>query len=587
MNENNIAVSISCDNLSLYANDTTRLVIDIINDSSEILDSVFFKLIINSENIEIISNDYNISKNTFLNIGTLNPYESKQFDLKLKVNKVFFNITASIQSVLNYMIKNEESYTHQSINSNILDISLKANNDSSKIDSLVNKFMDNTCLTRSIGEVLEESPAEFVPQNTLEPYIVGSDNTSYIVKDCDNNNPQIGDIITFNCCIKNIGNLPCRNLIYEEDANPYFEFIDSSLYINDTCYSDDIFYGVKITNFKPGDELNISYQFKVIDIPRSKIIDSDSIIKYSYISNQNIEHRSIKVKSSNVKVGLSSYDINLNHNSNTRSAATFQDVLNIAKYSLNIVDTNDLGYIKLHSIYNCSFRIVNDGNMKCNSINLKINLPDYITYVENSLYSNGNCLNITSLDDSIYLENLDKSQFIDIIFKFKPNQVSESTEDSINIEIDSLFMSYSSKEIVRNYSIDLTTLEFENTTLKEFSIDSNYKINSDESTFYKILNIESDVFIDGYRQIVPKKYNSTLTRNESRNFILKGYVTNKIQYISLDSSINTINRKTPFSVNLTLDKSIDPSDLIAICNNVNYRLLNKRLVLVSNNLSIQ
>ena len=98
MNENNIAVSISCDNLSLYANDTTRLVIDIINDSSEILDSVFFKLIINSENIEIISNDYNISKNTFLNIGTLNPYESKQFDLKLKVNKVFFNITASIQS---------------------------------------------------------------------------------------------------------------------------------------------------------------------------------------------------------------------------------------------------------------------------------------------------------------------------------------------------------------------------------------------------------------------------------------------------------------------------------------------------------
>ena len=588
MKENNITVSISCNNLNLYTNDTTHLILDIKNNSDSKLSSVFLKLVINSEYIEVCDNNYNINKNEFLFIDTLNPYELREFHLNIKVKEIISNTSVSIQSVLNYMIKNQESYTKRSVNSNILNINLKTNDNSNYMDSFADNFMENTCLSRSIEAVLEENPCEIISQNILEPYLVGLDNTSNITKECNNKDPHIGDIITFTCYIKNLGNLPCRNLVYEEDTNSYLEFVDNSLHINDISYSNNIFYGIKISNFNPGDELNISYKLKVIDSPKSKIITPNSRINYSYLTNQNIEHKSIIPISPIVKVSLSSYDSNLNYNLITNSIGTFKDVLNIATYSLNIIDISNLKSIKYHSTYNCSFRIENNGNMNCNSISLKINLPECFTYVEDSLYSNGNYLNTTSLDDYIYLNGINSNEFIDITFSFKLNPLSDSINDSINIEIDSTFMSYSLKEIKRNYSKDLNTLEIENTIFKELSIDSNYKINSDESTFYKIINIESDAYIESYRKIVPRKYNSSLNRNSSNNnFLLKGFVTNKIQYKSLDNSINTINRETPFSVNLSLDNSINPSDLIAICNNVHYKLLNKKLILVSNSLSIQ
>lgn len=430
--------------------------------------------------------------------------------------------------------------------------------------------------------------------SNLKPKLVGFNNSYEIIKIVDNENPHIGDIITFNCYIKNVGFINCKKIQYEDELNPYLEFIEGSLYINDELYDGNISYGIKINDFQVNDEINICYQAKVVNISQNNIFNNSSTLMYSYISNQCINHKTIEINFPKVKKSKKNKLSSLNNvvfnknnfNQMPMNKDMFRNELSMATYSLNILDTSDLSSVIPDNRYHYRFEIENDGNMNCEKIEIKINLPSLFKYIKNSLYLNGSFANIVNLDDSIVLDNIEPGEYIDLDFEFIPEYSTDVNDVVISVDINSEFRNYSNEKIEKKLSMKSIPIEIEDTVIKDFVIESEYHIKNPDPSVNKILDVESKAFLLNCTEVKPARNKNY--RSYDKKLSVKGYVLNKIQYLSIHDEVYSIVKKTPFNTILSInnDSEFDSLKLKLRCDGASFRYINRKLIYLSNSLSI-
>lgn len=596
MSENNICININTNNLNLSSDEISTLFIEVKNNLDKRVENVLLRNFIDKEYIIIQPNEFNINNNNFINLGSFAPNEKKslQFNLKTIID---YKKTCEVYSIINYSIFENGRPVSINIKSNELEFILNPNsNDRPFYDTSMSNF------TRSSKMILDEKSSPYdkfykTQSNTisnLEPKLVGFNNSYEIIKIVDNENPHIGDIITFNCYIKNVGFINCKKIQYEDELNPYLEFIEGSLYINDELYDGNISYGIKINDFQVNDEINICYQAKVVNISQNNIFNNSSTLMYSYISNQCINHKTIEINFPKVKKSKKNKLSSLNNvvfnknnfNQMPMNKDMFRNELSMATYSLNILDTSDLSSVIPDNRYHYRFEIENDGNMNCEKIEIKINLPSLFKYIKNSLYLNGSFANIVNLDDSIVLDNIEPGEYIDLDFEFIPEYSTDVNEVVISIDINSEFRNYSNEKIEKKLSMKSIPIEIEDTVIKDFVIESEYHIKNPDPSVNKILDVESKAFLLNCTEVKPARNKNY--RSYDKKLSVKGYILNKIQYLSIHDEVYSIVKKTPFNTILSInnDSEFDSSKLKLRCDGASFRYINRKLIYLSNSLSI-
>lgn len=599
MNENNVSISIETNSIELSQNEHLTLLITIKNTLNETIHNVLLRNFIDPDCIKIDTNEFGITNNNFINLGTLMPNEIKTITLNLSAI-INYKKSCIIHSLITYSAFENGKSSSINIKSNKLDILLNPNCSNESYDNNLS-FIDYN-FTRSSEMILEKTPLSSYDSfdtfnnitnnsnSSLEPKLVGYNNSCDITKSVDNKRPQVDDIITFELFIKNVGNIDLKTIMYEEDFDSNLEFIKDSLYINNMPYDGDVYYGVKINNFKINDELTISYKVKVLNNSSHNLLSKPGLLTYSYISDRNITHKSVKVKCPIIKTLSQNTIINSNKPESSRGKEIFRNELSITTYSLKIIETSDLQTITPKKNYNYQFKIQNDGNMKCNSMSLNIELPSIFLYKKNSLCLNKNSLQIENLDYEINLPELDPNELITIDFNFEPEISLNENNGSISVYLTSSFKTYTNEIIQKNFSKEFKPISVENNIIKELNIDSEYHIKNPEPSINKILNVESDAKISNCSEVTPvrNRFNSNSMRYSNKRFSVKGVIKNKIQYISNDNSVQTIERQTPFSTILSSQDNFqgDISSLIVKCNNVSFKVINRKLISVTNFISI-
>ncbi len=596
MSENNICININTNNLNLSSDEISTLFIEVKNNLDKRVENVLLRNFIDKEYIIIQPNEFNINNNNFINLGSFAPNEKKslQFNLKTIID---YKKTCEVYSIINYSIFENGRPVSINIKSNELEFILNPNsNDRPFYDTSMSNF------TRSSKMILDEKSSPYdkfykTQSNTisnLKPKLVGFNNSYEIIKIVDNENPHIGDIITFNCYIKNVGFINCKKIQYEDELNPYLEFIEGSLYINDELYDGNISYGIKINDFQVNDEINICYQAKVVNISQNNIFNNSSTLMYSYISNQCINHKTIEINFPKVKKSKKNKLSSLNNvvfnknnfNQMPMNKDMFRNELSMATYSLNILDTSDLSSVIPDNRYHYRFEIENDGNMNCEKIEIKINLPSLFKYIKNSLYLNGSFANIVNLDDSIVLDNIEPGEYIDLDFEFIPEYSTDVNDVVISVDINSEFRNYSNEKIEKKLSMKSIPIEIEDTVIKDFVIESEYHIKNPDPSVNKILDVESKAFLLNCTEVKPARNKNY--RSYDKKLSVKGYVLNKIQYLSIHDEVYSIVKKTPFNTILSInnDSEFDSSKLKLRCDGASFRYINRKLIYLSNSLSI-
>lgn len=597
MNENHISININTDNLNLSSDEVCTLFIEVENNLNTRVDNILLRNFINGDLLTIEPNEFNITNNNFINLGSLDSNEKRILKFNLKPN-IDYKRICQVFSKINYSVFENERLVSKNIKSNELEFTLNPN--AKSIDKpMYDIFRGKNGLNRGSEMLIDEDyfNENFNSSNNVEPKLIGFGNFSEITKSVDNENPQIGDVITFNCYVKNIGFTNCKKIQYEDELNSCLEFVEGSLYINNQPYNGNICYGIKINNFKVNDEINICYQARVVDLSNGNIFNNSSKLMYSYISNQNINHKTITINFPNIssiklpKKSKSNSNNNVVFNINNRenilrNRDLFRNELSIATYSLSIFDGSNLSSVIADNKYTYSFRIENDGNMKCEQVKIKIDLPDVFKFIEHSLCLNSNPTDISTLKNYIVLSNIEPGESINIDFEFIPDFSSDINDVSIGIKAYSEFRNYSNEKIEKSLRVNSNPINVENKVLKDFSVEADFHIKNPNPSVEEVVDVECDAFILSCSEI--KSAKSKIYRDDNKRFAVKGYVLNKVQYLSPQDKRYSITKKTPFSVVLSIgnDLEFDTSKLKLRCNDVSFKYINKRLINVFNLLSI-
>ncbi|MGL6105916.1 SPOCS domain-containing protein [Romboutsia sp.] len=286
-------------------------------------------------------------------------------------------------------------------------------------------FMDNKC------NKIWQSYSNDTYVTILAAKICGSNGSKEILKEVNNKNAQIGDIITFSLIINNIGNLDCESLKVHEPFNPSLEFIDGSLSINNKIFEEDNIYdGLMINKLKVKDFLNIKYQARVIGFPKPNPINDRAIISYSYVSNDNIIYESVETTKPKIYV----------NNAN----------LVISDIDCSVENKQFLKYSNYGEYIFFSLLIENKGNVCAEDIVLKFNFSSDTEIDFNSFKINNIDFN-QKIYDSVILDPLGVYEKIFISFKAKVLDIKAESLDAY-FYIDYTFRGIESKnQFKKNY----------------------------------------------------------------------------------------------------------------------------------------
>lgn len=257
---------------------------------------------------------------------------------------------------------------------------------------------------------------------TINGAKIGNNNITKQLSLCD---AQIGDIITSTILIENTGNIDCESLKLYDKVNTSLEFIEDSLYIDGFNQENvDIFNGVTIDRIKPSQIKTISYQVKVLDLPKPNPIVDVSTLQYSYINGGIISSSSVKSNKSKIYVNnpvLYVDDID-------------STIINDSLSKIHHDNNNDIKF---------NLFIENRGNVGLEDIYLK--LPKELIVNKDSIKIN-KLRNSSLINNKIYLNNLNVSQQMNIEFcgKYKNNNNFENIECLLYFEYS--FRGIESKE---------------------------------------------------------------------------------------------------------------------------------------------
>ncbi|MGL4914178.1 MAG: hypothetical protein ACRC3Y_17280, partial [Romboutsia sp.] len=154
--------------------------------------------------------------------------------------------------------------------------------------------------------------------------------------------------------------------------------------------------------------------------------------------------------------------------------------MDIKNYSLDIKSKTNNDTLMLNTINKYVVKVINDGNINCDFINLKIILPKEISYVENSLCIDNQSITTKNLSLGIDIGELQCNQLKNISFDFKVNSLPYKNKLIIKSNAECEYKK-DNQSIKRYFSNDDTILNVENIALDIVKVASSEVLQSNDT----------------------------------------------------------------------------------------------------------
>lgn len=249
---------------------------------------------------------------------------------------------------------------------------------------------------------------------------IGNNN---IKKEFSTNHLQLGDIVSVCIEVDNTGNIDCESIKIQDEINNCIEFIENSLKINGAILEGaDIYNGVCIDRLEPQKQMIVTYQLKVVNIPKPNPIIDKTILSYNYLHNNVIKSKYV----SSQKTKLYVYNPNL-YIEDRAYEKTNETLIKLC---------NKDEYLYFNLI------LENKGNIGLENIFFRMNFPEELNIDYKSLIVNNSSYN-KIIDNKIILPNLNVSQQSFINFKAKYSYIKDYNLDT------TMYFEYEFKDLDR------------------------------------------------------------------------------------------------------------------------------------------
>ena len=289
---------------------------------------------------------------------------------------------------------------------------------------------------------------------------------------------------TKNINIKNTGNILLKDVKLDLNENDFLKNCSKVTFVNGTYMdSEDEIY---IKDLEVNETVNIAIRYHIDNIKEYESIIPESIINAKYSLSNEKELISITRKSNKLN-------------------------LNVKNYSIDLTGTVNDELIMMNSINKYIFNVINDGNMSCENIKMKVNLPDDIFYIEKSLCINGKNIGYDEIPDQIDIGKLECNQLKNISFDFKVKNIPYKNQIKISAHADAYYID-EGDHIIRNFESKDNILNVENIDLDIVKVSSSEIVQKGD-----ILQIQTIINNIGSIDV----NDVFLVDNSNRNFIFE------------------------------------------------------------------
>lgn len=303
-----------------------------------------------------------------------------------------------------------------------------------------------------------------------------------IIKSYSDTHIELGREFNENIRIKNTGNIDLENVVLSLNKNECLEPARNSIFING-CYVkyEDI---INLDKIDVGEIINLSIKYKANSVPsKSKSFSQSSVsANYSIVNNNCM---STITKSSN------------------------QLKLDLTDYNLSIKGKSNSAILMIDKLATYTFNVSNLGNIPCENIKIKIDIPDVTEYVQNSFTLNGKNLSVITLDKEINIKGLLPNESYNFSFGFIPLKSPYNNLLDISISIISRYH-VDDEFIDKEFVSDTKPLEVESLNLDIIkSVSHDYLQSGDILKIHTVVQNSGSLFL----------FDIKLFDNEDKNLV--------------------------------------------------------------------
>ncbi|MEF9992487.1 MAG: hypothetical protein RSD22_11005 [Romboutsia sp.] len=216
-------------------------------------------------------------------------------------------------------------------------------------------------------------------------------------------NIEVNSEFTKNINIKNTGNIILTDLELDINESDFLKNCKKIIFINGNYSSFNK--KIYLNELDVNDTVNVAIRYNIESIETYEDLIPQSLVTAKYSLGENTEPVTIKKKSNNLNMNLKNYLVDLKGISSTST----------------IMMNTENKYI---------FNILNKGNVDCDFVKIKIELPKEVSYIENSLCINSKNIGIKKLssDTNIDIGSLECNKLESISFNYKVNSLPYNNE---------------------------------------------------------------------------------------------------------------------------------------------------------------
>ncbi|MGL6105705.1 hypothetical protein [Romboutsia sp.] len=383
---------------------------------------------------------------------------------------------------------------------------------------------------------------------------------------CSSNTLMLDSKTNYIFNIVNTGNIKCSDIKLSLNLPECIQYVENSLYVNgkqiDISNSSDL---INIGALNSNESIIVSFSFYVSNFPYKKQVKINGILYGQYSSHESVINKSF---------------------------ISNETILNVENISLDIVKTASSDYLQNGDIVKIQTILNNTGSVDLKLLYFKDNIETNLSFVDNSVYIDGENIENTSPLDGIALNDLDAGQNILLSYEYEYIQKSSGTKI---MNFSDIFYSYSLDDTnLKNINMKSNILYFEGalSTFKQFSIENEYILKDFEPSISDIASVTSNAKIEHYYDIDSIKNKSVDNFSSTgKKVIVNGFVINRVEYLSNNEnpSVYVLERTDPFTIFINLPSDCNSEDVVfkANCDNIFYKTTSQRGVFVSSLISIE
>ncbi|MGL5149382.1 MAG: hypothetical protein ACRC7N_02265 [Clostridium sp.] len=270
----------------------------------------------------------------------------------------------------------------------------------------------------------------------------------------------IGDRITFYIEGKNNGNLKLYDVILKDTINEVFKLVKDSTIVNGVkAYNTNFDKGILLESLNVGEKFSISYDVIVCDFLKEQIKRSQ--LRFKFECEEDMDYISKVIESSECSLKIKAPEIKSSKKFCNKRAGFLGDE----------VTTTIL--------------IENTGNLKCENLLVADKIPEYLSFIPNTLYINGEKIYSSDIGE-ISLKSIEGNSRVEISYRASICDIPKYNRNDNRVKVyynyKVLSREYTKEEIFYGEDIVVNGAIIKKNSIEK-TVDRLYGIIGDEVTY--------------------------------------------------------------------------------------------------------